>query len=541
MENEFYNTLQDFDPDSVPSKDERAQGAPIKYTENAATMADWTKHAYSYALEKGMNVHANKFKSLHDKAVDETKFDDINNELSNFYLRAYDLQSAEVHIKAVAMLSEKDILDETSALLIESSIDKFGSLVEGAISSAVGMVTSTLRLFKEKIVRLKQGLKDKLRASLSSLKQFLIESFNDIVEYFRRLFSEFVSTLFSFVDLIKDIGKSKGYKFKDVAISFDPPSIEPITLFGFPIPFPKVSLPKMQIGFEMQSQKIINGGNTTDQLQDNIIREETSYEEFKEWFRKGKAYLNSGNYDAIKYFDKALEIYPNSISVLKDKVYALILYSKHEEAIKCNDKIIEIDPYNADSWFTKGILLSHIDKYEQAIACLDKAIDINPYFTMAWELKGTAFLKLSRYEEAIKYYDKALDIDPNLFSALNNKGIALSRLNRYEEAIACYDKVLELKPNLADVWNNKGLALLNLGRYEEALKCFDKAVEKDPNFADAWYNRACSKVKKGDNQNAIADLTKAFEIDKELKKLAKDEEYFEPIRNHESFKVLIKE
>src|SRR5919108_2008561 len=275
MENEFYNTLHDSDPDSVPSQDERAQGAPIKYTENTATMANWTKHAYYYALEKGKHDHANKIKSLHDKAVDQTKFEHINNELSNFYLRAYDLQSAEVHVKAVAMLTEKAVPDETSPPFIESSIDKFGSLVESAISSAFGMVTSTLKLFKEKIVRLKQGLRDKLRASLASLKQFLIEAFNDIVEYFRRLFSEFVSTLFSFVDLIRDIAKSKGYKFKDVGISFDPPSIETITLLGFPIPFPKVSLPKIQIGFEMQSQKITNETNLSDQVGINSVNPDT--------------------------------------------------------------------------------------------------------------------------------------------------------------------------------------------------------------------------------------------------------------------------
>ena len=59
--------------------------------------------------------------------------------------------------------------------------------------------------------------------------------------------------MFSFVDLINKIAKSKGYKFKDVNISFDPPSIDSITILGFffSVPFPKASLPKLSISFHM--------------------------------------------------------------------------------------------------------------------------------------------------------------------------------------------------------------------------------------------------------------------------------------------------
>jgi tetratricopeptide (TPR) repeat protein len=412
MENEFYNTLEDFDPSSVPSQDERARGAPIKYTENTATMANWTKHAYNYALEKGMYEYANKIKSLHDKAVDQTKFEDINNELSNFYLRAYDLQSAEVHVKAVAMLTEKAVPDEASAPFIESSIDKFGSLVEGAISSAFGMVTSTLKLFKEKIVRLKQGLKDKLRASLASLRHFLIEAFNDIVEYFRRLFSEFVSTMFSFVDLIKDIAESKGYKFKDVGISFDPPSIETITLLGFPIPFPKVSLPKIQIGFEMQSQKITNEANTSDQRRNNIMIAEnyskiieTSYIEFNEWFNKGKAYGDSGDHvDAVECYNKALEINPKSIDALNYKGVALYRQGKYEEAIECFNKAIDIDPFNATLWKNRGNCLYRWNKYQEAIKCYDTALKIKPDYQKAHDAKANSLYRAGRYEDLNRNY-----------------------------------------------------------------------------------------------------------------------------------------
>ena len=51
--------------------------------------------------------------------------------------------------------------------------------------------------------------------------------------------------------MIKGIGKSKGFGLKSVTISFEPPTFNKIDVFGFPIPIPKVSLPKVDIKFEM--------------------------------------------------------------------------------------------------------------------------------------------------------------------------------------------------------------------------------------------------------------------------------------------------
>ena len=51
--------------------------------------------------------------------------------------------------------------------------------------------------------------------------------------------------------------------------------------------------------------------------------------------------------EAIKFFNKSIEIKPNNLNALKYKFEILFELTKYEEAIQCLDKIIEIQPNDA--------------------------------------------------------------------------------------------------------------------------------------------------------------------------------------------------
>ncbi|UXM84991.1 tetratricopeptide repeat protein [Methanococcus aeolicus] len=166
------------------------------------------------------------------------------------------------------------------------------------------------------------------------------------------------------------------------------------------------------------------------------------YEEYDEittsdsWSNEGDKYYNSSKYDeAIKCYDKALELNPNDTTILNKKSQAL---AKSEEKEK-----------------------------------LEKIYNL--------VLKGNDATNNSDYKTALKYYNEALKIDPNITSIWNNKGNSLYYLGRYSESIECYNKALQLDPNNTIIWCNKGNSLYKLNKYTEAIKCYDKALKIDPN------------------------------------------------------------
>ena len=79
-----------------------------------------------------------------------------------------------------------------------------------------------------------------------------------------------------------------------------------------------------------------------------------------------------------------------------NKGLALDNLDKSDEAIKAYDKAIEINPQYSDAWNNKGIALDNLNKSDEAIKAYDKAIEINPHNSIAWYNKGNALYKLSK-------------------------------------------------------------------------------------------------------------------------------------------------
>ncbi len=185
---------------------------------------------------------------------------------------------------------------------------------------------------------------------------------------------------------------------------------------------------------------------------------------------------------------KAQELFKQRIDYL-NLGNAYYLDFKYKEALKAYDKAIEIKPDDHEAWTNKGVALVDLGRHKEALKAYDKAIEIKPDMHKAWYNKGYALDDLCRYEEAIQVYNKAIEIKPDDDDAWTNKGVALAALGRYEEALKAYDKAIEIKPDDHKAWFNKGVALGKSGRKKEALKAYDKAIEIKPDFHEAWYNK----------------------------------------------------
>jgi tetratricopeptide (TPR) repeat protein len=259
------------------------------------------------------------------------------------------------------------------------------------------------------------------------------------------------------------------------------------------------------------------------------------------WNNKGFLLVLQRDYqEAIKCYDKAIEIDPTNYSALGNKGMALY-YSKYTDAIIYSDQALEIRPDLADSWNNKGINFYKLGNYHEAIKNFNTAILIDPNQSNPWISLGLTFHMLRNYHEAIKNFNTAILIDPRRADVWFDKGVSLDSLQMYTESMDCYNKAIERNQNYADPYFNKGDILDRFGQHEQAIDCYNKAIQINPYDGYAYYARAKAMIKMGNVVKTLADLYKAAEIDDKFIELAKVDKDFESIENDRHFKSLIQD
>jgi tetratricopeptide (TPR) repeat protein len=135
----------------------------------------------------------------------------------------------------------------------------------------------------------------------------------------------------------------------------------------------------------------------------------------------------------------------NSAYVWYNKGIALNNLGKCDEAIKAFDKAIELNTIYEEAWNNKGIALSNMGKYDEAINAYDEAIKLDQNFSWAWYNKCNALLSLGgRYNEAIKAIDSPVILNPSNEWAWIIKAQVLKSLGCTTEADAAIAKANKL-------------------------------------------------------------------------------------------------
>ena len=115
---------------------------------------------------------------------------------------------------------------------------------------------------------------------------------------------------------------------------------------------------------------------------------------------------------------------------MNKKGEVFVRLGQYDDAVKCYDKSLEIDYNNPAIWCNKGNLLYILKRYKRAIECYDKALEIDAYFAKAWYNMGNAFYCLGDYEKAIHCYDSLLTIEPTNTYGAYYRDSALKNLRK---------------------------------------------------------------------------------------------------------------
>ncbi len=132
-----------------------------------------------------------------------------------------------------------------------------------------------------------------------------------------------------------------------------------------------------------------------------IIPSADSAQSASSWLEKGNELCNSGQRDeAIKAYDRALEIDNNLIDGWNNKGLVLASLGRYADAVICFREAIKLSPGHKHALTNLGMVLAQQEKYMEALSCFDYAIEADPYFSGAWYNKALALHCLGMKREA---------------------------------------------------------------------------------------------------------------------------------------------
>ncbi len=245
------------------------------------------------------------------------------------------------------------------------------------------------------------------------------------------------------------------------------------------------------------------------------------------FFYRGLAFMNLGKIDqAREDFKKAASLgNKEAQSCLRadGTLSAVAWYTKglrlrssypknNREALKAFDKAIEIDPNYAQAYLQRAYIYNDGGQYPESLRESDRAIKLDPKLAMAFNSRGVARTGMRDYREGIKDFNKAIELDPKYASPYYNRSLANYGLKNYRQGVEDANKAIQLDPNTPYSYYHRARSLAALGNYQEAIEDYGRAIQIDPTHSFSFYSRGLAFMDLGKEEQALEDFKKAASL-----------------------------
>ena len=207
------------------------------------------------------------------------------------------------------------------------------------------------------------------------------------------------------------------------------------------------------------------------------------------------------------------------------------------------EKAIDLDPNNFAAHMYYGLLLMHstLNK-EGSLAELKKAVDLNPLaYVTNWQLSRNYYFA-GKYDLAIDQFKKAAFLAPNKLQQnipVFSMGLVYLKKNEYAQAKDIFDHLPEGNKDQPDNYQvMQSYAYAVMGDKIKAKKLFEETLKKYPALSS--YRNAQVYVALGDFNQAINQLEIGYKNHDVHMFWIQADPAFDPIRNEQSFKALLK-
>jgi tetratricopeptide (TPR) repeat protein len=124
-----------------------------------------------------------------------------------------------------------------------------------------------------------------------------------------------------------------------------------------------------------------------------------------------------------------------------------------DKAVKHFQKALALQPESANFHKSLADALCREGRMDEAIIQYQKALEIKPDFAEAHNDLAYGLLQIGRMNEAITHFQRALEIQQS-YEAYYNLGYAFRRKGMAAEAMACFQKAIELQPQFIPAQRN---------------------------------------------------------------------------------------
>lgn len=197
----------------------------------------------------------------------------------------------------------------------------------------------------------------------------------------------------------------------------------------------------------------------------------------------GKDYITfNDNDEALRVFEKAIELDANYAPALNAKINLLIINNEYKEAGKLTKKALESNPKYAPLYLNLGKYNINKGKYEKSIENFNKGIELlnnsnNFLLNKFYVNKGAAYQKMLESDLALKNYTKAIELNPNNPNVFIYRGYLFYKNNEFEKAIKDFNTVIDLDSKNPYAYYNRGMSYSKLEQKNKACLDFHKACE----------------------------------------------------------------
>lgn len=132
----------------------------------------------------------------------------------------------------------------------------------------------------------------------------------------------------------------------------------------------------------------------------------------------GKYYLLNREIDSVvKYADKGLSFYPNSIELINIKALALFNDRDFGRALPLFERLIELKQEKEYIYEKLGQCYFTVGEYEKAIITYEEALKFDDENAKVLNLIGHVYWKQKEYDKAIKYIQKSIEVQQVFFDS----------------------------------------------------------------------------------------------------------------------------